>query len=207
MSAGPLLPLQGLALAAVLLAWVGLGIALFARSRGRGRSTRRRDVSSLFGMALQGVGFALVFGIQERWTRVRWPELLRAGASILLSAGAVLLVGWALRVLGKQWSLAARLLEDHRLITGGPYAWVRHPIYVGFLVLLLASGAAVSSLAVIGGATALYVAGTLVRTSREDRLLRASFGNEYESYARRVPALVPRIAGGRRRPHGRDRDG
>lgn len=187
---------QLIALAAVLIAWLGLGVALVGQARrSRGRH-RRRDAASLIGMALQGVGLALVFSVHSRWAAVRASETVLAAVAVLLSAAAVLLIGSALRTLGRQWSLAARVLEGHQLITAGPYGFVRHPIYTGFLGLLLATGAAASSLLATTAATAIYVAGTLIRISREDRLLREAFGTAYEAYARKVPALIPKVRSG-----------
>ena len=180
----------------VLVAWVGLGVALVLRARRGGGPPRRRAAGSLFGMALHGVGFGLVFSVHRQWTGMHAAEFVLTGLAIFLAAVAVLLVGSALRTLGKQWSLAARLLENHQLITTGPYALVRHPIYAGFLSLLLATGAAKSGLAATAGASVLYVIGTFIRTSREERLLREAFGAEYEAYARQVPALLPRIRTG-----------
>jgi protein-S-isoprenylcysteine O-methyltransferase Ste14 len=49
------------------------------------------------------------------------------------------LTGSAVCALGKQWSIAARVVEGHELITDGPYRIVRHPIYAGMLGLLVAT--------------------------------------------------------------------
>jgi len=48
----------------------------------------------------------------------------------------------ALRALGRQWSLQARVLEDHKLVREGPYRFVRHPIYSGILGMIVAGGLA-----------------------------------------------------------------
>ncbi|MGI9088170.1 MAG: methyltransferase family protein [Chthoniobacterales bacterium] len=55
-------------------------------------------------------------------------------------AASVWLVLAAVRTLGKNWSLAARVTTDHELIETGPYARVRHPIYTGMLGMLIADG-------------------------------------------------------------------
>ena len=89
-------------------------------------------------MGLQGAGAALVFSESHSWVRVDWVALLRAAGAVLLAvSGAVLMIA-AVRTLGKQWSLTARVLEDHELVTSGPYRLVRHPIYTGLVALVLA---------------------------------------------------------------------
>ena len=55
-----------------------------------------------------------------------------SGAAV--TAGGLLFAVWARRHLGKNWSQAVTLKEGHELITSGPYALVRHPIYTGLLL-------------------------------------------------------------------------
>ena len=97
----------------------------------------------------------------------------------------------AVRTLGKQWAIAARLVEGHKLITEGPYGWVRNPIYTG--MLLLATGLAVSRWIALPAAIALFGMGTVIRVRSEEKLLREAFGEEFEQYTRRVPAVLPGI--------------
>jgi protein-S-isoprenylcysteine O-methyltransferase Ste14 len=99
----------------------------------------------------------------------------------------------AIRELGKQWSLTARVLQSHELVQRGPFAHVRHPIYSALLGLLLATGLALSTAVLTAIAVVVYVAGTYWRATREEALLRAHFGAAYDDYARRVPRLIPRL--------------
>ena len=62
--------------------------------------------------------------------------------TISLAAASGWLLESAVRTLGKQWAVAARLVEGHKLITAGPYAYVRNPIYTGMLGMLIATGLA-----------------------------------------------------------------
>jgi len=182
---------QAIAVGISLVGWAFLAVALTIASSRRGGRTRSRDASSLLGMALQGAGFAFVFSVHYRWASQSPTHVAVAGLSVLLTATAVAFVVSALRALDKQWSLSARVLEQHQLITTGPYAIVRHPIYTGLLALLLATGMAMSSLTATAGGFVFYILGTLVRTTREESLLRSAFGTEYEQYANRVPAFIP----------------
>jgi protein-S-isoprenylcysteine O-methyltransferase len=97
------------------------------------------------------------------------------------------------RTLGKQWALAARLVEDHKLITEGPYGFVRNPIYTGMLGMLVATGLAMEHWVALDFAVVLFAVGLVIRVRSEEKLLRAAFGEEFEEYAKRVPAVLPGI--------------
>ena len=64
---------------------------------------------------------------------------------LVIVVGSLWIMSAALRALGKQWSLQARMLEDHALIRSGPYRFVRHPIYTGMLGMILAAAIAWSN--------------------------------------------------------------
>ena len=74
----------------------------------------------------------------------------------------------------------------------GPYARMRHPIYTAMLIMLIATGVALSGPASLGIGLLLFALGTAQRIRIEEGLLRASFGQEFASYAARVPAVLPR---------------
>jgi protein-S-isoprenylcysteine O-methyltransferase Ste14 len=121
-------------------------------------------------------------------------EPIAIAASVLAIAaavGSVWLVISAVRTLGKEWSVTARLVEGHKLAISGPYAYVRHPIYTGMLGMLVATGLAISHWVTLPAALLIFVAGTIIRVRSEEKLLREAFGEQYENYAQRVPAIVP----------------
>jgi protein-S-isoprenylcysteine O-methyltransferase len=122
---------------------------------------------------------------------VTW--LLLTGFAIALALGSAWLGAAAIRTLGKQWSLQARIIQDHDLITTGPYRFVRHPIYAAMLGLLLGTGLAFSRPVGLGAGLLTFLVGTALRVRVEERLLRATFGETYDAYARQVPAVVPRV--------------
>ena len=120
-----------------------------------------------------------------------WIEQVRRLGGVGLMAGSVWLGMDAVRTLGKNWSLAARVITDHELIATGPYAFVRHPIYTGMLGMLIANGLVFGTWYSLLAGIAIYWLGTALRTRREEALLRQTFGAAYEDYARRVPPLLP----------------
>lgn len=116
-----------------------------------------------------------------------------ATLTIAIAVASVWLVNAAARRLGKQWALAARLVEDHTLIEDGPYGWVRNPIYLGMLGMLVATGLVTREWMLLLLGSLLFVFGTHIRIRSEERLLRGTFGAEFEAYERRVAALIPGI--------------
>ena len=177
----------------VVAGWLVFASLFLLQSRMPQRGTARRDRRSMFGMILQGLGYAIVWGFRRDPTGPAGPfELVRAMLVVAFLVMSIALTMSARRRLGKQWSLAARVLDEHDLITSGPYALVRHPIYTGMLGMLVATGVGVGRLPYYLAGAAVYITGTMLRARVEERLLRATFGTRYDDYARRVPAILPR---------------
>jgi protein-S-isoprenylcysteine O-methyltransferase Ste14/membrane protease YdiL (CAAX protease family) len=116
-----------------------------------------------------------------------------AGLTIALAAAAVWLSASAIVALGRFWAVGARVADDHVLVTTGPFALVRHPIYVGLFLLLLASGLAWSTPEAMVIAVWLFGWATHVRATREEKLLSSALGTAYAVYAARVPRFMPRL--------------
>lgn len=122
------------------------------------------------------------------------PALLAAAAVAALMAGAVLLFVAATRAMGANWSLAARMREDHALVTRSVFARLRHPIYAAMALYLLALAIAFGHYAGLVPGAPLFPLGTALRVREEERLLRARFGAAYEAYAASVKRFVPGLA-------------
>jgi protein-S-isoprenylcysteine O-methyltransferase Ste14 len=98
---------------------------------------------------------------------------------------------WARIHLGRLWSGTITRKADHRVVDTGPYAIVRHPIYTGLLLALLATAAAKGTVLGLAGALLLIV-GLWMKARLEERWLSAELGEEnYAAYQRRVPMLIP----------------
>lgn len=117
------------------------------------------------------------------------PAWLRA-AGIPAALAGIALVHWSHRALGRHFSVELETGREHELITLGPYARVRHPMYAAFILFFLSS-ALVSAHALI----ALFSAGLSLwmwlRIPVEERMLRERFGAAYEDYMQRTGRLWP----------------
>jgi protein-S-isoprenylcysteine O-methyltransferase Ste14 len=117
----------------------------------------------------------------------------RPTVKMLIAGGTVAAAGLALRAYA-----AGHLAKNQKLTMSGPYAYTRHPLYLGSA--LIGAGFAVA-----GGRWTLALAGAILFTAiywpvirREEEHLRGEFGEVYDGYAQRVPLFLPRF----RRPAG-----
>jgi protein-S-isoprenylcysteine O-methyltransferase Ste14 len=117
---------------------------------------------------------------------VRVAGLVLAVAGILGTAGAQL-------AMGRAWRIGVDASERTSLVTGGPFAIVRNPIYTAmfpfFIGIALMTGNALALIAV-----ACLTAGLELQTRMaEEPHLRSAHGEEYQAYARRVGRFVPKL--------------
>lgn len=123
--------------------------------------------------------------------------LLPGGGPLRLAGLAVLAAGAFVRTaamlqLGRRFSLHVALQEQHALRTTGLYARIRHPSYLGLLLLMLGLALTLESQL---GIWATVVAGLMMRgrMAREERFLMGQFGDEYRDYMSRTSRLVPGV--------------
>ena len=189
-----------LAFAMALAGWMaglrrGEAVTLLP-ARGEGAST----LAAQLGLVLVSliVCAALIY-----WLWIPLPLAVPPAATpILAVVGLVIFVAgtlfivWARHTLGRMWGISTsrqvKLLPDHQLIAGGPYAFVRHPMYFGWWVALL--GALLIYRTWI---LALFLAMSLVvfyrRARLEEATLGARFGAEWQAYVKRTKFLIPFI--------------
>jgi protein-S-isoprenylcysteine O-methyltransferase Ste14 len=185
-----------------LLAYATLAVILYGIWRG----TRRRAglVTGQMGGYLRSPWFYLLtsviyFGICIlAWIPLplALPAEIRIG---MLAIGSLLFFPgmsfalWGRLTLGANYFVStgfgAQLFADHRLVTNGPFAIVRHPMYVGFIL------AAFGSLLIYQTWTTLLFAcfapALLFRARREEVALAVEFGDEWQAYCKYVPAFFP----------------
>jgi len=189
----PVSPLQ-------LWTFSGLGLVFFvfllkAVSRRGPESGGIRDRRSQLGIVIQSVGIAMAgFGpVRPTLSPLGTAGIAGTVVVFLLMGGAIGLFAACSRELGRNWSLVARMRSDHELVRTGPYARVRHPIYLGMLLFLLALVVGTGHWAQLLFALPVFFVGTLFRTRLEDGLLEQQFGETFRDYRNSTPALIPKL--------------
>ena len=188
------------AFAVVIVGWIVFAALFLLQKKPKREKATHQERISVVGIAIQGLAYAAVWMLERpRFTPILpLPGLLEVVPAVTAAALSIFSV-WvsmaSIRTLGKEWSFEARLVEGHRLVTTGPYRWVRHPIYSAMLGKLVATGLVVSHWIGLLAGVVIFGIGTAIRVRSEEKLLRAQFGSEYDDYACRVPAVLPRFFG------------
>jgi protein-S-isoprenylcysteine O-methyltransferase Ste14 len=139
------------------------------------------------------IAFLVLYGVNPSWMEalsVPFPDWLRwIGAA--LGAVSFVLYGWAQATLGKEWSPHLQMRQEHHLATSGPYAHIRHPIYVALIGFLLGVALVTANWFFIG----LLVVSVVVlalRMPKEEQMMVEDFGEEYVAYMARTGRLFPK---------------
>ena len=137
--------------------------------------------------------------VAPHWTvqgRGNWSSRQDAalrGSGLIAWMLGMAVVLWASRVLGPHLAVDG-LVEDHKLVTHGPYRYVRHPVYAGFATIAIGTALVFRSYVLLGRAVLLMVTGRWW-ASAEEILLASSegFGGVYRTYAARTGRFLPRL--------------
>ena len=116
---------------------------------------------------------------------IRSLGLVGMGLSALFSA-------WVYHELGIHFSPGIRLLENHDLVTSGPYRWVRHPMYTTFIAHACSTSLACANPFVII-ASIIAIAGLVNRIDEEEEILQNRFGEQYLAYMDTTGRLIPKM--------------
>ncbi len=179
------------------LVWIVLYFYFAVRKKVKKIKTRRRSPKSMIGIVVQMIAFAIIFSMRRNFSiALDNPGILLyllTVISVFLAPYSVFIAIYAVITLGKQWSFAARVIDDHELITSGPYKIVRHPIYFAFFGLFLSTGFVITPPGPLLVAIAFFVVGNSLRIQAEEYLLIETFGDRYLEYKKKVRAFIPFI--------------
>ena len=142
----------------------------------------------LYGAAL-ALGFGLGWLAPLGWLREPVGGALRIAGGILVVMGLVLDLWSALTLYKARTSILPHRAADS-LVTGGPYALSRNPIYLGNTLLVLGLGLALANGWLMAAAFAAAFATDRLAARREEAHLAARFGAAFEAYRARVPRWI-----------------
>ncbi len=108
-----------------------------------------------------------------------------------LAVFGVIFREWAVFSLGQFFTVQVTIRSEHRLVTRGPYRWLRHPSYTGSLLTIFGFALALGTWVGAGLALGLSLAGFLYRVRVEEQALLAALGDDYREYMQHTWRLVP----------------
>jgi protein-S-isoprenylcysteine O-methyltransferase len=167
--------------------------ALFQRERAmvqnRDRGSERILVAGIVGSQILAFNLAVaetntVIGLDQ-------AAFLAVGAVVMLFG--VALRWYAIRVLGRFFTRNVAIREDHEIIRAGPYRYVRHPSYSGYLMAALGLGIALDNWLALGALLFANAAVFGYRIRVEEAVLVGVFGQDYVAYQRTTRRLIPLI--------------
>lgn len=158
-----------------------------------------RAFSARLGLALAELLAIVVWALfRGQYHILPEPDAAMAVAGSILALTGALLSAWSKHTLGRLFSVHLGVQQEHRLITSGPYAIVRHPMYLGIIDYILGSALVFNDAGLIVLAAA-FVVFFLFQLRQEELIFERHFGAEYQRYRERIPALLPRLWFRRRR--------
>ena len=95
--------------------------------------------------------------------------------------------------LGLNWSAFLEMRKDHQLIRQGVYRSIRHPMYVAIFLFGVAQALMLQNWVAGLSGLVTFVPLYLVRTPREEQMMREWFGDEYQDYIRQTGRIIPRL--------------
>ena len=159
-----------------------------AKSAGGDRGTIYVCWALILGSCFSG------FLLARHITVLNWPITLPVVClAVVLLVGGIALRIWAIRHLGRFFTVAVGIQEGHRVVDDGPYRLVRHPSYTGSLVALTGVGFLTFNwlgLFLIVTCTLLAYA---LRVAVEEKAMLGQFGSQYAEYAAHTKRLIPWI--------------
>ena len=164
--------------------------------RGARRPGKRADRGSAFLIALtQWGGLGLALAAPQLWPGLNLPgnPWIAVATGLTLTWAGIAIRVWAILTLGSFFRRVVTIQEGHRLVTRGPYRFVRHPSYTGAVIALTGLGIALDSPVSAAALFVLSLLGYLARINVEERALIEAFGDDYREYAHRTARLVPGI--------------
>ena len=120
---------------------------------------------------------------------IHLPAHFQAIGLVLFNAAAVIIL-WSHVVLGHLWSGELETLPEHRVVSSGPYALVRHPLYSSYLLLTVGFFLATANW-LVGALMLAYFLAVAARARKEEEMLIVRLGAAYGAYVDATPRFVP----------------
>ena len=158
------------------------------------RYARGREVS-LMSISATGLGILpAIYVVSNQPAFANYPfQPWQGWLGVAIFAASLWLFWRTHKDLGRNWSVTLVVREAHRLVTGGVYHYVRHPMYSAFWLWALAQLLLLPNW--IAGPAGLVGFGALffLRVGREEQMMIETFGDDYRRYMNRTARILPGI--------------
>jgi protein-S-isoprenylcysteine O-methyltransferase Ste14 len=154
------------------------------------KAVKKEDKGSYFVVAI-ATFTTIVLGMALRWLNLgTWTGLFQ-WAGLFISLGGLVLRVWALVKLGRFFSRTVQIESEHKIVTYGPYRWIRHPAYTG--MILIYTGIVMCIGTWLGALLSFVIitSSLYYRIQIEEKVLLASLGDEYLRYMENTRLLFP----------------
>ncbi|MEP6467195.1 MAG: isoprenylcysteine carboxylmethyltransferase family protein [Parafilimonas sp.] len=123
----------------------------------------------------------------------RQPNAYLTILGMVMICSGLLFRVYSITTLGKYFTATARATNKHILIKAGPYSIVRHPSYLGAIVVMLGVPVMLNNRVTLFTTIILLTIAYVIRINTEEKLLNSFFGEEYRQYSIHVKRLIPFI--------------
>jgi protein-S-isoprenylcysteine O-methyltransferase Ste14 len=120
-----------------------------------------------------------------------WNHTNIGWLGLILILGGLAMRYWAARTLGESYTRTLQIVEGQEIVNQAPYNVIRHPGYLGTLLMEIGAGLAVTNWVVLLAAIALGITSRAYRIGAEEKMLEARFGEQYKVYSSKTWKLVP----------------
>lgn len=187
---------------AALVLFTGVGISSYFRrkaDRDSGESISRKVDGTLLMNIIRIGGLLLWFSpliyllnpAWMAWSKLGLPEWVR-WAGVVLGILCTLGIYWLFSSIGSGITPTSATRKEHKLVTRGPYRWIRHPLYtIGSSMFLVLGMIADNWFIMLLGVLAFIAMAS--RTPKEEANLIEKFGDEYREYMKRTGRFFPKL--------------
>lgn len=180
-----------------IIAWYIIRYPFQRRAKRTKTVHRMRSGSEIIGLGSALLGLGILPGL---YVATGFPEAAGHPARywLVIPGGLVFAMGlatfrWSHKALGRNSSITLEIREKHRVVCSGPYRFVRHPMYLSFLLMGIGQAMLlpnwISGMAGVVGCAVLF----FLRINKEERMMQDGFGPEYAQYMKRTKRIIPFI--------------
>ena len=127
----------------------------------------------------------------DRWPTSHWLGDLLGWIAVPLLGAGLCLFWYSHYTIGRYWSIRVELKTEHRLVTEGPYRYIRHPLYTALFLGYIGTVLALQSWTLVAWFPA-FVVSYLLFAKEEEKVMESGFGEAYRAYRRQTGMFLPK---------------